>query len=353
MALVYTMFKRIGTLWITIALLLAVIFGIGLVVGWWLPTELKLSLLQGVLSKFADILARSENASSLALNIFLNNLLVAGIVFVAAIIPLLTGIIIFGNGALIGVFADLLWRLDYLQPGTFNSAMISLLPHGIFELSAIFLAGSLGIILFCKLVAPKKLKPELSRGQFTVFTLKWFSYLVIPMLVAAAVVEAFISPRVAEALLPDEMDAATSPYVVKLNAFALAETNCVPDEPSNLASLSTDQLSVLYDDTLAELLKQRAKVGQWQITYNCPEGGWFSISSFDTAGWSADQAKTLVMTMLEHLQANYTEPQPYIINTKLNGVSLRYSVLTSNNQTVVITQTDLAFNPHSLFAEAN
>ncbi len=349
MALVYTMFKRIGTVWLIGAVLLAAIFSVGIIVGWWLPTEIKLTVLQGVLGKFADILARSENTSSLALNIFLNNLLVAGIVFVAAIIPIITVVIIFANGALIGVFADLLWRLDYLQAGTFKSAMVGLIPHGMFELSAIFLAGSLGIVLFWKLVAPNTLKPKLSRSQFTVFTLKWFAYLVIPLLITAAVVESFISPRVMEAFMPNALDATTSPYVITLNAFALAETNCVPEQPSNLATLSTDQLSVLYDAVLADLLKERAQVGQWQVTYYCPDGGWFSISSFDQSFWTIDQAKTVLVTMLEHLEANYTEPQPYVIDTKLSGQNLHYTILSVDQKTVMITQTDLDFNPHSLF----
>ncbi len=342
------MFKRIGTLWMIAALSLATLFAVGCIVGWFLPVEIKLSVIQTALVKFESILARSSSDWLLAINIFLNNLLVAVIVLVASVIPLVTLGIIFANGLLIGMFGDLLWRLNYIQPSTFKSAVVSLVPHGIFELSAIFLAGSLGLVLFIKLVIPGRIQPSATRGQFFITTLQCFGFVVIPLLMIAGVVETFISPRVAEMVLNDTNAAVDSPYVVKLEPLALAETDCIPGAASSLASVTSDQLSLLYAPEVTTLLQRRSAVPQWQTTYNCPQGGWFSVASFAADQWSADQAYQLIVVMLEHLQANYTLPTTQTIDTKINAVKLHYTVLALPGRTVVVTQTDLPFKPQDL-----
>lgn len=342
------MLKRIGTIWMLVALALAVVFAVGSLAGWFLPDSAKLQLVTSVLTKFEMILANSSTDWHLAWNIFLNNLVVAAIVLVSAIIPVVPIIILFVNGMLIGVFADLLHRFDYLQAGTLYSAAISLIPHGIFELSAIFLAGSLGIVAFVKIVAPGKVQSHLSRQQFLLVTLKWFALAVVPLLIVAAIIEAFISPRVAEMLLQDRSAQMDSPQAVQLDPLALAQTNCIPGEATNLASVTSDQISLLYDAEVTTLLRERAQVTQWQVTYSCPKGGWFTVASFASNAWSTEQATALVLAMLQHLEANYTQPNSATIDTKISDLKVRYQFESLGNNTVVVTQADLDFNPADL-----
>ena len=160
------MFKRIGTLWIVVTGVFAGVFGLGCVVGLFIPVDAKLMLIEAILEKFGAILANSTTDWLLAVNVFINNLVVALIVLIFSLIPLLSLFIIFGNGIIIGVFMDLLWRVSYLEPGSFAAGVIGLLPHGVFELTAIFLAGSFGTTALLKLLFTNKIQPQQPRLEF-------------------------------------------------------------------------------------------------------------------------------------------------------------------------------------------
>lgn len=114
--------------------------------------------------------------------IFFNNLKASLIAVVLGlgfgIVPL--GVIII-NGYLIGFTSRIVAELEGL------SSLWRLLPHGIFELPAVILSVGFGIRLgFFVLKRDKHLKKEI-KDTFTFFT-----YIVIPLLAVAALIETFL-----------------------------------------------------------------------------------------------------------------------------------------------------------------
>lgn len=315
------MFKRIGTLWIVVAGIFAGIFGLGCVVGLFIPVDAKLMLIEAILEKFGAILANSTTDWLLAVNVFINNLVVALIVLIFSLIPLLSLFIIFGNGMIIGVFLDLLWRVNYLEPGSFMAGVIGLLPHGVFELTAIFLAGSFGTTALLKLLFTNKIQPQQPRLQFLGYTVRWFFYLVVPLLVAAALVETFISPRVSHFVQSwQAQKAASVGLAVQLDTVALAQAGCIPGTTTGVTG-STDQTALLYDEQVYTQLQQRAQAGRWLASYTCAETDLLLIASYDRTQWSPEQAEVLLSTMITDTQ-------------------LTYQVYVSPDQTIVVGQSD-------------
>lgn len=133
----------------------------------------------------ADILLKADNKEGfyLFLFIFLNNLSVAFYnVFTGLILgvfPLLNSII---NGGVIGyVFQKVYYTVGPLE-------LWRILPHGIFELPAIFIAIGLGIkngFFFLS-----KRKGEFKRRLYS--SLKVFVFIILPLLILAAIIETLL-----------------------------------------------------------------------------------------------------------------------------------------------------------------
>lgn len=328
------MFKRIGILWLIIALLCAGIFLLGVILGWFVPTEVKLPIITAVLDKFDAILTRSTTDWLLSINIFINNVVVALLVLLAGMIPLLPIVIVFGNGVIIGIFLDLLWRMNYLQPGSFSTGLISLLPHGIFELSAIFLAASIGLTALLKLIFHHHIKPDQARLPFLAFSIKWFALIVVPLLMVSAFMEAFISPRVTSVVQNWQGGILKNNAIsVALNSVLLAQAGCIPDTAAT-AVANIGQMDLLYDPVVFALLQQRAQADGWTQAYTCADDQFIMISSYQTDVWSADQALTL------------TKSIP-------SDSDIRYQIYQTDEQTIVVAFTTLPFQIDELVLEAN
>ncbi|QYZ78785.1 stage II sporulation protein M [Methanofollis formosanus] len=138
---------------------------------------------EGVFAQVAD-----DAPLMLAAKIFLNNLQACAILFLGgATFGLLTFFILFSNGLVVGIFVNEV--VDTLGP---LGLAVGIVPHGIFELPAIFISGALGLALARALVA------ELTgRGDAVAEATRMggqFLRIVVPLLVVAAVIEAFITP---------------------------------------------------------------------------------------------------------------------------------------------------------------
>ncbi|HAV11646.1 MAG TPA: hypothetical protein DCX32_03870 [Candidatus Moranbacteria bacterium] len=122
--------------------------------------------------------------------IFLNNVLKALFVilfgFFFAIVPL---VFIYTNGELIGLIVGV-----FQQENSLLTIVLGLLPHGILEVPAIILATSYGIWLGNCFYRRLRYK-EPFRVHFS-FALKKFFRVILPMLLAAAVIESFVTPMV-------------------------------------------------------------------------------------------------------------------------------------------------------------
>jgi uncharacterized membrane protein SpoIIM required for sporulation len=154
-------------------------------VGYFLvPTNLKLSGL--IDNALKQIILKTEGLSGveLILFIFVNNLTVSlyslfsGIFL--GIYPTVSSVV---NGAILGyVFSKV-----YAVSGF--SQFWRILPHGIFELPAIFISMGLGAKLGLFFISKNPIR-ELGRRFYN--SLKVFFFIIIPLLIAAAIIEGLL-----------------------------------------------------------------------------------------------------------------------------------------------------------------
>jgi stage II sporulation protein M len=148
--------------------------------------------LQQLLQQFAKMfqgLAKLRLAAAIFLNNSLKTLLV---ILLGPLLGLASVVFLIVNGAILGAVIPLaveskgLWR-----------SIMTIVPHGIFELPAIFLGTSIGLKLglhpFRRLAgnADTTLLSELSYG------LRLFFRLILPLLLLAAAIEVFVTPLLA------------------------------------------------------------------------------------------------------------------------------------------------------------
>ena len=132
----------------------------------------------------------------LSAKIFLNNLFACAIAIGLGFVPLfcLPAISLISNAVIIGALFGYGEAMGTMN--SFESFLFGMLPHGIFELPAIFLSISMGIYL-CRVITGK----IMGRGKAGVLiTLnniaRVYVLVVIPLLIIAAVVEGYVTPYI-------------------------------------------------------------------------------------------------------------------------------------------------------------
>ncbi len=136
----------------------------------------------GFLKSFRDL-----PKPQLAAAIFLNNSVKT---FAAILLGLGFGILpaffLVVNGAVLGV----VFYLSSHSRGVWPS-LLGILPHGVVELAAVFLGTAIGLLLgdrvFKRLTRKSAAKIELGRA------LRFFAVVILPMLLVAALIEAFVT----------------------------------------------------------------------------------------------------------------------------------------------------------------
>ncbi|MFW6233265.1 MAG: stage II sporulation protein M [Nanoarchaeota archaeon] len=161
--------------------LIIILFILSSLIGFFMQTP---SLLETKILEFIEeILTKTQgmNQLELILFIFLNNLqstfigILSGIFF--GIIPLISSL---SNGYLIGFVGEKTVNLEGII------SLWRLLPHGIFELPAIFISLGLGLKIGCFIFNKNKkeyIKENIKKS------LKVFFLIIIPLLVIAAIIE--------------------------------------------------------------------------------------------------------------------------------------------------------------------
>jgi stage II sporulation protein M len=138
-----------------------------------------------------------ENEFTVIVRLFFTNLAVTFGAIISGFIPFLflpvgpivglsiaTGIVLSAN--------ELFLKLDQF------SLLMSIIPHGIFEIPAIIYASSLGIYLTIqtsKMVIPKFRPKAPSLRTLCKEAARSFIFVVVPLLMVAAFVEVFVTPR--------------------------------------------------------------------------------------------------------------------------------------------------------------
>jgi stage II sporulation protein M len=139
-----------------------------------------------ILDYIKDVLAKTEGMSSFELiqYIFLNNIQLGfvGILygFLLGIPPILYSL---ANGYVVGYVSS------SAVSSSGASSLLNLLPHGIFELPAIFISWGMGIKFGTFIFYKEKIKHF---GEFFVNSLRVFIFVILPLLVIAAIIEGIL-----------------------------------------------------------------------------------------------------------------------------------------------------------------
>jgi stage II sporulation protein M len=126
---------------------------------------------------------------ALATAIFLNNTIKALLVIVGGLaLGFFPVIFLLANGAALGFVL----AASMQSRGVLN-ALLAIVPHGIFELPAILLATSMGLLLGRCAITKLFSSGEISISSELALALKFFARIVVPLLVIAALVESFFT----------------------------------------------------------------------------------------------------------------------------------------------------------------
>lgn len=132
----------------------------------------------------------SDNPALITLYLFINNLQACILLFLGgATLGIFTLLVLAVNGMLVGAIVGL--QLPEQGPVWIAAA---LLPHGIFEIPAILIAGGLGFLLGEAILREAQGSGD-AAAEAKRFG-KTFLRVVVPLLMVAAVIEAFITPLI-------------------------------------------------------------------------------------------------------------------------------------------------------------
>lgn len=170
-----------------------VFFTVGAVIG-----AAMASRFPGLADNFGDSIAGFLKAfhglpkTQLAAAIFFNNSIkTLAAIFLGLAIGIVPALFLIVNGVVLGAVLFLSSHSRGLWP-----SLLSILPHGVIELAAVFLGTAIGLMLgdfVLKRLLRKSdamIRAELGRA------LRFFSIVIVPMLLAAALIEAFVTTMI-------------------------------------------------------------------------------------------------------------------------------------------------------------
>lgn len=146
-----------------------------------------------------DLLDESGQIS--AFGLFCNNFIASGISVAMGVVPFLfiPLIMLLINAVLIGVVSAI---MSVASIGGFYEMFVSVAPHGIFEIPALLICVAMGLAL-CKDISARIIyrKRGMPFLQMITELLRVTVLVVVPMLMIAAVIEAYITPTLMGLLL--------------------------------------------------------------------------------------------------------------------------------------------------------
>ncbi|MBM2803302.1 MAG: hypothetical protein HW419_1195 [Deltaproteobacteria bacterium] len=125
----------------------------------------------------------------LAAAIFLNNSVkTLAVALLGIFFGLVPAVFLIVNGAALGVVLS----LSTQSRGIWLS-LLSIVPHGVLELPAVFLGTAIGLMMGASFTRRLTAKSEITIGAELSQALKFFVILIVPTLIAAALVEAYVT----------------------------------------------------------------------------------------------------------------------------------------------------------------
>jgi stage II sporulation protein M len=168
------------------------IFAGGCVAGY-LTSQAEPSFGEALLKVFQEMIGNeiaSDNPPLLALQLFLNNLQACVLLFLGgAVFGLITLFVLSFNGIVIGGILEMVGG----KAGSLVM-MAAIIPHGIFELPAILVSATLGLMLGKAVL--REFSGDGNAAEQARILGGFFVRYVIPFIAFAACVEAFITPAV-------------------------------------------------------------------------------------------------------------------------------------------------------------
>lgn len=167
----------------------SLLFIIASLTGYLVPLQLKEGMARDLSHIFAPL--KELSLPAVLLFIFLNNALKGLIAILLGcffgVIPI---IFVAGNGYLLG----LLISLSLPQIGLKGTAL-RILPHAIFEIPAFLIAGGYGLWLGIKFIG--KIRRHNPFTPYLSLSLKYYVRVLVPLFLAAAMIETFLTPLIA------------------------------------------------------------------------------------------------------------------------------------------------------------
>lgn len=167
-----------------------VLFGVGFVIGLMIVHRFPqmAETFESSLAGFVKVF-RGLPKLQLAAAIFVNNTVkTLAVILLGTLLGLIPVFFLVVNGAALGV----VWSLSSQTRGV-SVSLLSLLPHGILELPAVFLGTAIGIMMGTSIARKLFAQSESKIGTELGRALKFFATVIVPLLLVAAFVEAYVT----------------------------------------------------------------------------------------------------------------------------------------------------------------
>src|SRR5574341_221257 len=167
-----------------------VLFGVGFVIGLMIVDRFPhmADTFEESLAGFVKIF-RGLPKARLAAAIFLNNTVkTLSAILLGTLFGFIPAFFLVVNGAALGV----VWFISTQSRGIWIS-LLSILPHGVVELPAVFLGSAIGLMIGTSVTRKLFAKSETKIGTELGRALRFFVTVIVPLLLVAAFVEAYVT----------------------------------------------------------------------------------------------------------------------------------------------------------------
>lgn len=324
------------TFFIVLALFIA-----GLLIGFIIPEAAKLWLLDIVFSKFADILQDADAVSTLGLRIFINNLIVTALLFISAVFIFPPVLILIFNGMIIGMFMDLSYQLDALNPGTLITTLLSMIPHGIFEIPAFILSAVFGVNLVIKLFFGSKALSKQKRKPAFIYYVRNYILIIIPLLLFAGLFEVTVSESVVKALDKHYQNKyIDKTLAVDLSKDFLIDYDChtvstTAEQAGYLAPSVLEMGGAIYDKQLQKIFRRNSRLPHWFDTYQCGQD-YLRLIVYRQEEYPPDQHYANQLAIFKKLDFDVSELQPDIVLARSDTTKTYFSAIPHGSKTVAL-----------------
>lgn len=166
---------------------LSLLFVIGILIGISIDLDTKQQSFENLRNSDLAQKFDSYNELELSLHIMVHNNLIAIAIILSGIILALFGVFqIAGLGLLVGMLGSYTYQLS---PNIIKIIM-TVLPHGLIEIPAILITATYAIDIFSTAVKERNLK---ATKEAYIRAIKAYFFLILPMLVLAAIIEGFVT----------------------------------------------------------------------------------------------------------------------------------------------------------------